>query len=83
MPSDFFPYGGQGQDMDDAALLLNGFAKRCSGCQNITKNTYLKEGKCPICRGTTASEPGRPDYGTNGGVRCDTTRGPCSCGAWH
>lgn len=21
--------------------------------------------------------------GTNGGVRCDTTEGPCSCGAWH
>lgn len=21
--------------------------------------------------------------GTNGGKRCDTTEGPCSCGAWH
>ena len=21
--------------------------------------------------------------GTNGGVRCDVTSGPCSCGAWH
>ena len=21
--------------------------------------------------------------GTNGGQRCDVTRGPCSCGAWH
>jgi hypothetical protein len=21
--------------------------------------------------------------GTNGGRRCDVTRGPCSCGAWH
>lgn len=23
------------------------------------------------------------DLGTNGGVRCDTVEGPCSCGAWH
>ncbi len=23
------------------------------------------------------------DLGTNGGVRCDTVSGPCSCGAWH
>jgi len=23
------------------------------------------------------------DLGTNGGVRCDTTDGPCACGAWH
>lgn len=23
------------------------------------------------------------DLGTNGGVRCDTTEGPCACGAWH
>jgi len=21
--------------------------------------------------------------GYNGGQRCDTTEGPCSCGAWH
>jgi hypothetical protein len=21
--------------------------------------------------------------GTNGGRRCDVSRGPCSCGAWH
>ena len=21
--------------------------------------------------------------GMNGGVRCDVTSGPCSCGAWH
>jgi hypothetical protein len=20
---------------------------------------------------------------TNGGIRCDTSKGPCSCGAWH
>ena len=23
------------------------------------------------------------DLGKNGGVRCDVTSGPCSCGAWH
>lgn len=23
------------------------------------------------------------DMGTNGGVRCDVTAGPCACGAWH
>jgi hypothetical protein len=23
------------------------------------------------------------NLGTNGGVRCDTTEGPCSCGGWH
>lgn len=20
---------------------------------------------------------------TNGGIRCDVSRGPCACGAWH
>ena len=23
------------------------------------------------------------DMGTNGGVQCDVTEGPCACGAWH
>lgn len=23
------------------------------------------------------------DLGTNGGISCDTTSGPCACGAWH
>lgn len=23
------------------------------------------------------------NMGTNGGVRCDVTSGPCACGAWH
>jgi len=23
------------------------------------------------------------NLGTNGGVKCDTTEGPCSCGGWH
>lgn len=23
------------------------------------------------------------DYGSNGGVKCDTAKGPCACGAWH
>lgn len=24
-----------------------------------------------------------PAVGYNGGVKCDVTSGPCSCGAWH
>jgi hypothetical protein len=24
-----------------------------------------------------------PSVGSNGGVSCDVTSGPCSCGAWH
>lgn len=83
MSGDFFPYGRQGQAMDDVALILNGLAKRCSGCKKVTRNEFLKDEKCPICRNTTAQEPGRYDYGTNAGVRCDTGSGPCSCGAWH
>lgn len=23
------------------------------------------------------------NLGTNGGVKCDVTEGPCACGAWH
>ncbi len=23
------------------------------------------------------------NFGTNGGVRCDVSSGPCACGAWH
>ena len=83
MSEEFFPYGGQGQNLDDVALLLNDLAKRCTECTRPTKNEYLKDGKCPICRGTTEQEPGRRDYGMNGGIRCDTDSGPCACGAWH
>ena len=81
--SEFWPYGGQGEDLDDVALLLNGLGKRCAGCNQPTKNKFLKDDKCPVCRGTTSAEPGRRDYGTNGGIRCDVASGPCSCGAWH
>lgn len=28
-------------------------------------------------------QDGMIDYGTNGGIKCDTDNGPCSCGAWH
>lgn len=24
-----------------------------------------------------------PELGRNGGQKCDVTRGPCACGAWH
>lgn len=76
------PYGGDAM-LDDAALLLNKLAARCSGCKNVTRNQYLTDGKCPVCNGSSASQPGIPNYGTNGGVRCDRVRGPCACGAWH
>lgn len=81
-PNKFWPYGGD-DTIDDVALLLNGLGKRCAGCDKPTRNKYLKNGKCPVCRGTTKQEPGMRDYGTNGGARCDTSSGPCSCGAWH
>jgi len=80
---EFWPYGGQGEVLDDTALLLNSLAKRCAGCNRPTKNKYLKEGRCPVCRGVVDQEPGRTNYGTNGGIRCDTASGPCACGAWH
>jgi hypothetical protein len=79
---EFFPYGGDGT-MDDVALLLNGLGKRCAGCGKTTKNRYLVEGRCPNCTGTASRVDGQRDYGTNGGVRCDTNSGPCACGAWH
>ena len=83
MGKEFFPYGGQGEALDDTALLINGLAKVCLDCSRPTTLKYLKDGKCPVCRGTTETEPGRIDYGTNAGAQCDTNDGPCSCGAWH
>jgi hypothetical protein len=69
--------------MDDVACLLNGFSKRCTGCRRPTMKKWLVDDKCPICRGTADQTPGHRDYGSNGGQRCDTYSGPCSCGAWH
>lgn len=84
MSKEFFPYGAApGSPMDDVALLLNGFAKRCTGCKRPTQNKWLKDGKCPVCRGEADKVQGHRNYGSNGGTRCDTFRGPCSCGAWH
>ncbi len=82
MSEEFNPYGGD-EYMDDVALLLNRLAARCTGCKRVTKNKFLKEGRCPVCRGATHEEVGRRDHGSNGGRRCDTNFGPCSCGAWH
>jgi hypothetical protein len=82
--SEFFAYGAApGSPMDDVANLLNGFAKRCSGCRRATMNKWLEAGKCPECRGAANRTQGHRDYGSNGGERCDTASGPCSCGAWH
>lgn len=84
MTDDFFPYGAApGSPMDNVALLLNGFAKRCIECRRPTQNKWLENGKCPVCRGVDKQTEGHRNYGTNGGVRCDTLSGPCSCGAWH
>lgn len=78
----FFPYGGD-EIMDGIALVLNGLGKRCAGCNRITRNEFLQDSKCPVCRGTESQERGLQDFGTNGGVRCNVSSGPCSCGAWH
>lgn len=63
---------------DDVALVLNDLGKRCTKCQRVTKNGYLEEGLCPACRGQHVQT-----FGSNAGRRCDTSEGPCSCGAWH
>lgn len=82
--ADFFPYGAApGSPMDDVACLLNGFAKRCTGCKRPTMTKWLEDGKCPVCRGVDNETKGHTNYGRNGGRDCDTNSGPCSCGAWH
>ena len=76
-----FRWGGD-EFMDDVTLILNNLGKRCASCNNVTKNHFLNEDKCPDCSGTTPL--GRKEFfGTNGGVQCDRSSGPCSCGAWH
>lgn len=76
------PYGAApGSAMDDIACLLNGFAKRCKECRKPTMNKWLTGGQCPACTG--AKVEGHRDFGSNGGIHCDVSSGPCSCGAWH
>ena len=65
--------------VDEVCMLLNGLGKRCTQCKKGTFTKFLDDGKCPVCRGGPAPH----DYGRNGGVKCDTHSGPCSCGAWH
>lgn len=77
---EFWPYGAN-EYADDAALILNALAKRCITCDRVTRNEFLQDDKCPVCRGTW--ERGLRDFGTNGGVRCDVSSGLCSCGAFH
>ncbi|MFZ2151714.1 MAG: hypothetical protein WAV09_01245 [Minisyncoccia bacterium] len=80
---EFWPYGGN-EYADDAALVLNALAKRCIACERVTRNEFLQDDdKCPVCRGTASQVRGLRDFGTNGGVRCDVSSGPCSCGAFH
>lgn len=48
--SDPWPYGGD-EFYDDFALLVNYLAKRCAGCNRVTRNKYLDaEQHCPVCR---------------------------------
>ena len=36
--------------MDWVALVLNGFAKRCTECRRPARVQYLRGGLCPDCR---------------------------------
>jgi len=52
------------------------------------RHTYDRLLRCCMRDGAidTGIMQAHQDYasvGTNGGQRCDTTEGPCSCGAWH
>lgn len=82
MTEQFFPYGGD-EICDDVALILNALGKRCAGCGRVTRNEFLRDDKCPVCLGTASQVRGLRDFGTNGGVWCDVSSGPCSCGAFH
>jgi len=37
----------------------------------------------PATSPTEQATEGERDFGSNGGVKCDTDNGPCACGAWH
>lgn len=65
--------------VDSVCMMINGLGKRCQECKKPTFNRFLVDDKCPVCRGKAKPT----DYGMNGGRRCDTFSGPCSCGAWH
>lgn len=36
--------------MDAVALVLNGFAKRCTECRRPCRLHHIEAGKCPDCR---------------------------------
>ena len=82
MTEPFFPYGGD-EIGDNVALILNALGRQCAECRRVTRNEFLQDGRCPVCRGTESQERGLRDFGTNGGVRCDVSSGPCSCGSFH
>jgi hypothetical protein len=44
------PWLEETEMMDEIALLLGGYARRCVTCQRSARLKYLKDGKCPDCR---------------------------------
>lgn len=46
------PWLGEGEMMDETAMLLNELAKRCVVCNRATHVNYLDESqRCPDCKG--------------------------------
>ncbi|MFL5659834.1 MAG: hypothetical protein ACJ8BW_00615 [Ktedonobacteraceae bacterium] len=48
------------------------------GEEPVTQRDFLD-----LPAGDTLAIEGKRVGRSNGGVACDVTRGPCSCGAWH
>jgi hypothetical protein len=54
-PRETWDYGPQ-EPLDDFAALLNGLAKRCSGCKRVAMNRHLIDGQCPVCKNEKEKE---------------------------
>lgn len=48
--------------------------------EDIVRASTTEDGAIDL---STFSSFEREPVGYNGGVACDVTKGPCSCGAWH
>jgi hypothetical protein len=85
-------------DRDEAALSVEGWAKTIlygpagdSGATAPSPEPALPSFTELVASATTEEgidtakieAAGRRSTKTNGGVRCDVSSGPCSCGAWH
>lgn len=51
------PTSNDDEVMDEFALLLNGFLKRCGECRQAVKPETLVETKCESCRAKTLTQP--------------------------